>query len=239
MNLFFFFCKSWQKLCMEENSFLGLEFWGRILVLLRGRILIWVLLLLLLLLLLCFSSFVCLGVLCFVLSFFKVLGSFLGFWVLYFQVFSVSKLPRFLDLVIDCVCVVCFCLFVCVSWFFFSGGRGRDKELWLWRLRRRMSFWEERGKKVLIPIFFLQQIGWEEEDRFRKREKQLSWAHIQGKLAIWCYLEKRITVVWRGRVVSSGQFHDFKNNNGWYSSLQASSFSWTAFWHWSWQCSSW
>jgi hypothetical protein len=46
--------------------------------------LIWVLLLLLLL---CFSSFVCLGVLCFVLSFFKVLGSFLGFWVLYFQVF--------------------------------------------------------------------------------------------------------------------------------------------------------
>jgi len=29
-------------------------------------------------------------------------------------------------------------------------------------------------KKVLIPIFFLQQIGWEEEDRFRKREKQLS-----------------------------------------------------------------
>ncbi len=113
---------------MEENSFLGLEFWGRILVLLRGRILIWVLLLLLLL---CFSSFVCLGVLCFVLSFFKVLGSFLGFWVLYFQVFSVSKLPRFLDLVIDCVCVVCFCLFVCVSWFFFSGGRGRDKELWL------------------------------------------------------------------------------------------------------------
>jgi hypothetical protein len=81
--------------------------------------------LLLLLLLLCFSSFVCLGVLCFVLSFFKVLGSFLGFWVLYFQVFSLSKLPRFLDLVIDCVCVVCFlCLFVFLGSFLAEVGGG-------------------------------------------------------------------------------------------------------------------
>lgn len=37
---------------------------------------------------------------------------FFGFLGVVFSSFSLSKLPRFLDLVIDCVCVVCF--FVCL-----------------------------------------------------------------------------------------------------------------------------
>lgn len=111
--------------------------------------------------------FFCLGVFCFVLSFFKVLGSFCfecygfcGCWVFFclyraFRVFrccifkffseQTSKVLGSCDWLI--VCALCVFLFVCVSWFFFRGGRGRDKELWLWRLRRRMFFWEERGRR--------------------------------------------------------------------------------------------
>ncbi len=42
------------------------------------------------------------------------------------------------------------------------------------KVEKKDVFLRRKRKKVLIPIFFLQQIGWEEEDRFRKREKQLS-----------------------------------------------------------------
>ncbi len=106
----------WQKIHFRVLNF------GENSCFVGGRILIWVLLLL------CFSSF-CLGVLCFVLSFFKVLWSFFGsvmvfvgvgcfllvssFLGVVFSSFFLSKLPRFLDLVIDCVCVVCFFLCLC------------------------------------------------------------------------------------------------------------------------------
>ncbi len=89
------------------------------------------------------------GVFLGVLWFLWVLGVFClyrAFWVLYFQVFFWANFQGSWILWLI-VCALCVFFFVCVSWFFFRGGRERDKELWLWRLRRRMSFWEERGRR--------------------------------------------------------------------------------------------
>ncbi len=78
---FFFFCKSWQNFLAIvnkshlENSLPGLEFWGEFLFCWGenfGLVVVVVVVVVV-------FFFFCLGVLCFVLSFFKVLGSFFFF----------------------------------------------------------------------------------------------------------------------------------------------------------------